>query len=62
MYKDIPDVPRCKWSGTDDPLYTQYHDMEWGRPVWDDKALFRKLILDGQQAGLAWITILRKRE
>ena len=62
MYKDIPDVPRCKWAGTDDPLYTHYHDMEWGRPVWDDKALFRKLILDGQQAGLAWITILRKRE
>ena len=55
-------MPRCGWVPPTDPLYTHYHDMEWGRPVWDDKALFRKLILDGQQAGLAWITILRKRE
>lgn len=62
MYKDIPDLPRCGWVTPTDALYTHYHDMEWGRPVRDDKLLFRKLILDGQQAGLAWITILRKRE
>ena len=59
---EIPDLPRCGWATSTDPLYTHYHDTEWGRPVRDDKALFRKLILDGQQAGLAWITILRKRE
>ena len=52
---------RCPWCG-DDPLYMQYHDMEWGVPEFDDKALFAKLILDGAQAGLSWITILRKRE
>ena len=62
MYKDIPDLPRCGWVPPTDPLYTHYHDMEWGRPIRDDKALFSKLIQDGQQAGLAWITILRKRE
>ena len=52
---------RCNWLG-DDPLYVDYHDQEWGVPVFDDKALFEKLILDGFQAGLSWITILRKRE
>lgn len=52
---------RCPWAGTD-PLYVAYHDTEWGVPEWDDRALFEKLILDGFQAGLAWITILRKRE
>ncbi len=52
---------RCPWPG-DDPLYVAYHDEEWGVPEWDDRALFEKLILDGFQAGLAWITILRKRE
>lgn len=57
-----PLAPRCGWVPPDDALYCQYHDTEWGRPVWDDKLLFRKLILDGMQAGLAWITILRKRE
>jgi len=62
MYKDIPDLPRCGWPKADDPLYTHYHDTEWGRPIYDDKALFSKLIQDGMQAGLAWITILRKRE
>ncbi len=62
MYTDIPDLPRCGWAPPDDPLYTHYHDTEWGRPIWDDKALFSKLIQDGMQAGLAWITILRKRE
>src|SRR5437763_16229917 len=52
---------RCPWAGTD-PLYIAYHDEEWGVPEWDDRALFEKLILDGFQAGLAWITILRKRD
>ena len=52
---------RCPWPGQD-PLYIAYHDEEWGVPEWDDRALFEKLILDGFQAGLSWITILRKRE
>ena len=52
---------RCPWPGTD-PLYVVYHDEEWGVPEWDDRALFEKLILDGFQAGLSWITILRKRD
>jgi DNA-3-methyladenine glycosylase I len=52
---------RCAWAGTD-PLYVAYHDQEWGRPVRDDRVLFEFLILEGAQAGLAWITILRKRE
>jgi DNA-3-methyladenine glycosylase I len=52
---------RCPWCGTD-PLYTTYHDTEWGVPEYDGRALWEKLILDGFQAGLAWITILRKRE
>lgn len=52
---------RCLWPGVD-PLYVAYHDEEWGVPEWDDRALFEKLILDGFQAGLSWITILRKRE
>ena len=52
---------RCPWPG-DDPLYLKYHDTEWGVPEWDDRALFEKLILDGFQAGLSWITILRKRD
>lgn len=52
---------RCGWAGTDD-LYVKYHDEEWGRPVTDDKTLFEFLVLESAQAGLAWITILRKRE
>ena len=52
---------RCTWVGTD-PLYTAYHDEEWGVPEWDDRALFEKLILDGFQAGLSWLTILKKRD
>ena len=52
---------RCDWCGTD-PLYVKYHDEEWGVPVYDDHLLFAKLILDGAQAGLSWITILRKRD
>ncbi len=54
-------VARCGWCG-DDPLYRAYHDEEWGRPLRDDDALFELLVLEGFQAGLAWITILRKRE
>ena len=52
---------RCPWCGTD-PLYVAYHDTEWGVPEYDSRALYEKLVLDGFQAGLAWITILRKRE
>jgi DNA-3-methyladenine glycosylase I len=52
---------RCPWPG-DDPFYIAYHDTEWGVPEYDDRALFEKLILDGFQAGLSWITILRKRD
>src|SRR5215207_6396510 len=52
---------RCVWCGVD-PIYVAYHDKEWGVPEYDDRALFEKLILDGFQAGLSWITILRKRE
>ncbi len=52
---------RCPWPGTD-PFYIAYHDEDWGVPEFDDRALFEKLVLDGFQAGLSWITILRKRE
>ena len=52
---------RCDWC-IGDPLYERYHDEEWGTPVYDDQALFAKLMLDGAQAGLSWITILRKRQ
>jgi len=52
---------RCAWAGTD-PLYVAYHDEEWGVPVHDDRRLFEMLVLEGAQAGLSWITILRKRE
>jgi len=52
---------RCPWP-KDDPLYIAYHDEEWGVPEYDDRALYEKLVLDGFQAGLSWITILRKRE
>jgi len=54
-------VKRCEWAG-EDPLYVSYHDQEWGVPVHDDRKLFEFLILEGAQAGLSWITILRKRE
>jgi len=53
--------PRCFWCG-DDPIYVAYHDREWGVPVRDDRLLFEQLILEGAQAGLSWITVLRKRE
>jgi len=52
---------RCQWAGND-PLYQKYHDEEWGVPLHDDRRLFEMLILEGAQAGLSWITILRKRE
>ncbi|HEU4406014.1 MAG TPA: DNA-3-methyladenine glycosylase I [Polyangiaceae bacterium] len=54
-------VARCWWCG-DDPLYQRYHDGEWGRPLHGEDAVFEKLVLEGMQAGLSWITILRKRE
>ncbi len=57
----MKDKNRCSWCG-DDPLYQQYHDEDWGVPCYDDQKLFEFLILEGAQAGLAWITILRKRE
>lgn len=55
------DVKRCTWAGND-PLYMDYHDNEWGKEVHDDKKLFEFLILESAQAGLSWITILRRRE
>ena len=57
----MPAMNRCGWAGTDE-LYVRYHDEEWGKPVHDDSTLFEFLILEGAQAGLSWITILRKRE
>ena len=57
----LSEKPRCWWCG-DDPLYVEYHDTEWGIPDHDDRRLFEMLILEGFQAGLSWITILRKRE
>ena len=58
MTEQIP----CGWAPIDDPLYRAYHDEEWGVPEYDSRALWEKLQLDGMQAGLAWITILRKRD
>ena len=60
MAKNV-ELTRCHWCGTD-PLYVSYHDNVWGVPEYDSKALFAKLILDGAQAGLSWITILRRQE
>ena len=57
----IDGLKRCPWP-KDDPLYVAYHDEEWGVPEFDDRALYEKLVLDGFQAGLSWITILRKRD
>ena len=57
----MTDLIRCIWCG-DDPLYQAYHDTEWGVPCRDDKKLFEFVLLEGAQAGLSWITILRKRE
>lgn len=61
MSDPIDDKCRCSWPGTD-PLYVEYHDQEWGVPEYDSHQLFAKLILDGFQAGLSWITILRRKE
>lgn len=55
------EIARCPWCG-DDPLYVRYHDEEWGKPVTDDYKLFEFLVLEGVQAGLSWLTVLRKRE
>ena len=57
----VDGIARCCWCGND-PLYTQYHDTEWGFPVHDERRLFEKICLEGFQSGLSWITILRKRE
>ena len=59
--KHADGLRRCAWCGTD-PLYVRYHDEEWGVPLHDDRALFEMLCLEGAQAGLSWITVLRKRE
>ncbi len=61
VHNSLQDTVRCAWAGSD-PLYCHYHDHEWGVPVHDDRLLFEFLILEGAQAGLSWITILRKRE
>ena len=57
----MTELTRCAWAGSD-PLYIAYHDEEWGTPLHDDQRLFEFLLLEGAQAGLSWITILRKRE
>src|SRR4030067_2198470 len=54
-------INRCQWAG-DNPIYIEYHDKEWGVPVHDDKKLFEFIILEGAQAGLSWLTILKRRE
>lgn len=59
--KENINIKRCNWCG-EDPLYVKYHDEEWGREVKDDKTMFEFLVLESAQAGLSWITILRKRE
>jgi DNA-3-methyladenine glycosylase I len=61
LVRDADGVTRCWWPGGD-PLYVRYHDEEWGTPVTDDRRLFEKICLEGFQAGLSWLTILRKRE
>lgn len=62
MTKHAQESKRCPWPGIDDPLYARYHDQEWGVPLTDDNKLFEKLILEGFQAGLSWLTILKKRD
>ncbi len=61
MNEPANELPRCAWV-TDDPLYRRYHDREWGVPVDDDRTLFEFLLLESFQAGLGWLTVLRKRE
>jgi DNA-3-methyladenine glycosylase I len=58
----VGELKRCGWVSLDDPLYRDYHDKEWGVPVHDDRTIFEFLVLEGNQAGLSWGTILRKRE
>ena len=58
----VPMIDRCPWPGIADPEYSRYHDEEWGVPLTDDRALFEKLVLEGFQSGLSWLTILKKRE
>src|ERR1700722_19147998 len=58
----LSDRPRCRWANSQDADYVAYHDEEWGVPVHDDRLLFEMLILEGAQAGLSWLTILRRRE
>lgn len=59
----MADIQRCGWVNLDDPLYVAYHDQEWGVPLKDnDNALFERIVLEGAQAGLSWITVLRKRD
>ena len=58
---DASSLPRCSWVGPE-PIYVAYHDTEWGVPDWDSRALWEKLVLDGFQAGLSWLTILKKRD
>jgi DNA-3-methyladenine glycosylase I len=60
--RDTEPIARCPWAGIEDPLYALYHDEEWGVPHADERRLFEKLLLEGFQAGLSWITILRKRD
>ena len=57
-----PEPVRCPWGGIAEPIYARYHDEEWGVPHADDRAMFEKLVLEGFQAGLSWLTILKKRE
>ncbi len=59
--EETTNITRCAWVGAD-PLYVRYHDEEWGREVTDDRTMFEFLVLEGAQAGLSWITVLRKRE
>jgi DNA-3-methyladenine glycosylase I len=68
LYDDLPEAavaagpPRCHWVGIADPVYARYHDEEWGVPYADDRRMFEKLVLEGFQSGLSWLTILRKRD
>ena len=57
-----PAIERCPWTGINDQIYAHYHDTEWGVPLTDDRLLFEKMILEGFQSGLSWLTILKKRE
>ena len=60
--REVIRVERCSWVKLDEPIYVKYHDEEWGVPVYDDRKLFEMLCLEGAQAGLSWLTILKRRE